>query len=290
MTRLLSELPRFDYVAETITEALEYYRNRVTSLLSSGWSWNGCYKNLGWGIHVKLENDGTLYDSVYVLDRNKGHLLKWFNDAERNFVCMDECQKMLQWLIKNDIEFIKACRNNSDAYDYSEKFCGNRRAKRTNVFYMSHVDEGLYILDRMQSSGKIISEFTRDAYSLHVALQADNDLSSFYENECEWGFIDTRSIILAMEYRNVANSYLSFRNISSTNDIKLSTIHDVNIMLWADKIQNRKDFERYHLGTHPQSGRLAQYFENWFERLEIPEDFYTQMVSEINKKTGISFG
>lgn len=45
-------------------------------------------------------------------------------------------------------------------------------------------------------------------------------------------------------------------------------------MLIVDKVQNRKDFELYHLGKHKRSNELNQYFKNWLERLSISEDKY----------------
>ena len=50
-------------------------------------------------------------------------------------------------------------------------------------------------------------------------------------------------------------------------------------MLIADKIQNRKDFQLYHLGTHTRSEQLDQYFKNWLEKLEVSEDFYNETKS-----------
>lgn len=59
--------------------------------------------------------------------------------------------------------------------------------------------------------------------------------------------MDRRVMLLGMEYRSTANNYLSFK--SATEQIKLSPITDVNHMLVADKVQNRKDFEIYHKGA-----------------------------------------
>jgi hypothetical protein len=67
--------------------------------------------------------------------------------------------------------------------------------------------------------------------------------------------------------------------INSLDDIRLSPLKDVNDMLIADKIQNRKDFELYHLGTHDRSEQLDQYFKNWLEKLEVSEDFYNETKS-----------
>jgi hypothetical protein len=71
-----------------------------------------------------------------------------------------------------------------------------------------------------------------------------------------------------MEYRRVANAYLSKREIKSLDDIELSPLHEVNQMLWADKLQNQKDFRLYHMGKHERSDILEQYFINWINKLE----------------------
>ena len=55
-------------------------------------------------------------------------------------------------------------------------------------------------------------------------------------------------------------------------------------MLIADKIQNRKDFELYHLGKHERSSELEQYFKNWLERLNITEEFYQEIKREFVKE------
>jgi hypothetical protein len=85
-----------------------------------------------------------------------------------------------------------------------------------------------------------------------------------------------------MEYRRVANNYLSKRMINSIDEIELSPLKDVNDMLIADKVQNRKDFELYHLDTHERSDVLDQYFKNWLIRLGITEERYQELVKLIS--------
>ncbi|MDJ1501575.1 hypothetical protein [Xanthocytophaga agilis] len=57
-------------------------------------------------------------------------------------------------------------------------------------------------------------------------------------------------------------------------EIRLSPLNEVNQMLIADKIQNRKDFERYHQQSHARSEELTIYFANWLKRLGISEEKY----------------
>lgn len=278
-------LPRFNYVAKDIPEALVYYQNRAIQLLPTGWSWDGTYTDLGWGIHIYLVKDGVPYDSVYVLKKGRGYLTNWFQEQERNFVTMPGCEAMYNWLRKKEMPYTLAMPYDSTSYRKISIFYGDRRSKRSNVFYMNHIDEGLYILSKLGVNEKVC-----DAYCLHPIYQADLDLHSlFYKTNWDLPLFkgdDSELIILAMEYRNIANAYLPKRVISTIEDISLSPLEEVNMMLWADKIQNRKDFEKYHMGKHPNSERLKRYFQDWFERLCISEAFYQECVKEIGERSG----
>jgi hypothetical protein len=52
-------------------------------------------------------------------------------------------------------------------------------------------------------------------------------------------------------------------------------------MLIADKIQNRKDFELYHEGTHERSLELKCYFIDWLWRLGVREGEYQEFKKSI---------
>jgi hypothetical protein len=272
--------PRFDYIAENIPDALDYYRNRATQLLSAGWSWDGSYIDLGWGIQVSLFKDDVEYQSVYVFEKHKGHLPRWFAESERNFVTMASCHDMYKYMMRKDISFTIAFAEYSQSHEYMcvEEFYRGQRAERTGVFYMNHIDEGLYILKALGANWR-----TKSCFCLHPLFQSDAAIAK------KWGDVSKHSpemIVLAMEYRNIANAYLPKRKINGIDEINLSPIEAVNVALRADKIQNRKDFEKYHLGTHPNSDGLVKYFDNWFKRLGITEEFYQRMVAEIETKTG----
>lgn len=153
-------------------------------------------------------------------------------------------------------------------YKMIKKYYGNQRAKRSQVLLMNHIDEGVLLLRWLKAT-----EIAQRAYCLHPISQGDEDLQKNYELLTDYQ-TSKKPLLLAMEYRNIANQYLSQRTIQNIEEIKLSPLTEVNLMLVADKIQNRKDFELYHEESHERSPQLKEYFRNWLTRLGISEDTY----------------
>jgi len=166
--------------------------------------------------------------------------------------------------------------NIKSAYQRIAEFYGDEIAERSGVRKMNHIDEGLLILDTLRAKGRV-----KDAYCLHPMFQDDNYLRRSFRFASD---IDSRTILLVMEYRSVANDYLSTKELS-VDQIRLSPLTEVNLMLIADKVQNRKDFELYHEGKHERSKELAQYFRNWLERLGVSEEEYNCLKSLISRKS-----
>lgn len=181
------------------------------------------------------------------------------------------------------IEIRKACNHyrsakdkvKSKAYMIVSDHYGDRSTARSGVRLMNHIDEGLVILDKLGAS-----DIVKDAYCLHPMLQSDED----FNKNITHGFygVPSESIILAVEYRRVANSYLSTGNIE---DFVGFTNDDIRLMLCADKIQNEKDFATYHEGTHPRSKELREYFDNWLHKLLLiaTEEVETETKNMSNK-------
>lgn len=165
----------------------------------------------------------------------------------------------------------------SKAYKIISNFYGTKRAERSNVPLMNHINEGLVILDYYMASHS-----AKDAFCLHPVVQKDSDLVSNLTNEILDVRLNARTMAYAMEYRRVANAYLLEKYNSEEDVIELSPINEVNLMLKADKIQNRKDFLRYHYGTHERSEDLGQYFKNWLKALGVSEDEYASVVKLVD--------
>jgi hypothetical protein len=128
---------------------------------------------------------------------------------------------------------------------------------------INHIHEGLLVLNWIGAS-----DCAKQAFCLHPLLQANDDLL-VHVDEPRFCEVPPRALLLAMEYRSVANAYLSRRTISDVQQIRLSPLEEVNQMLVADKVQNFKDFRAHHLGTHPRSAELDAYFRKWLTRLEV---------------------
>lgn len=160
---------------------------------------------------------------------------------------------------------------NNLAYRKIKDFYGSRYAKRSNVLLMKHIDEGLLILDYFNASNYI-----KDAFCLHPLFQDTNQLLLSIE-DLDYNEINSKTLILVMEYRHVANSFLSNK---SKNNVLPFINRDIQLLLIADKIQNYKDFLKYHKGTHKNSVRLEEYFQEWFDILNID---YNSLVSKIFK-------
>jgi murein DD-endopeptidase MepM/ murein hydrolase activator NlpD len=143
------------------------------------------------------------------------------------------------------------------AYNLIKGYYGDNRAKRSGVFLINHINEGIEILRNINAD-----QVTIDAYCLHPILQSDNDFNNNYT--MDFSGISTESLLLAMEYRRVANSYLSKDNMS---DFVGFTNNKIKQMLYADKKQNEKDFSLYHEGKHERSKELREYFNNWLDIL-----------------------
>ncbi len=163
-------------------------------------------------------------------------------------------------------------------YQLIQSIYVDKKASRSLVPLMHHIEEGLRILAWKQANLTV-----QRAYCLHPVFQSDDALQENYTNV--WlDKLDRQALVLVMEYRNIANQYLSTRSITDISEIKISPLAEVNQMLVADKIQNRKDFEQYHQQTHARSGELTVYFQNWLRRLGITEEEYLRYCRQLAEK------
>lgn len=165
------------------------------------------------------------------------------------------------------------------AYSWIEETYSNTRAKTSNILYMNHIDEGLFILKQFGASSVV-----SDAFALHPLVQKDDDLKEFYSNLwTQKTFLNIefdswyKILILMLEYRKTANSYLSSMSI---DHLSMSPLDEIRLMLIADKVQNKKDLIN-HNQQHPRFKELVDYFDSWLEFLRIDETLYQQLIKPI---------
>lgn len=270
---------RFPGAASTLEEIARYFTNRARQGLMEGWDWDGVvtpltHEGVTWGARTFTTGPGGLrYQSLYVLDEHtgKGHFTRYFAAEPTPVVTAPSCE-IEAFLDHKGIPYkVAGAFTQTLEYRAVEEFYGDRHAERSGVHYMNHIDEGLGVL-----AGIAASEAAMRAYCLHPLFQMDEDLAANARRIAEVSS-DPYVAVLALEYRNVANAYLSRRTIASVDEIALSPLEDVNDMLRADKVQNYKDFVKYHDQTHARSAELHRYFRNWLRRLDVSVDSFLDL-------------
>lgn len=168
---------------------------------------------------------------------------------------------------------------NTEAYYAISEFYGDKRANRSNVLLMNHINEGLIILNIIGADLD-----TKDAFCLHPILQNDIDLHNAINTPLLSRYaLRAKSIILAMEYRVIANTWLSNR-WDDMNNINLGPLAlQIKQMLIADKVQNYKDFMLYHKSTHKRAFELETYFQKWFLALGISSFTVVDLIRKVQE-------
>jgi len=141
---------------------------------------------------------------------------------------------------------------------------------------MNHIHEGADLMLRYLN---IKDDEAIAAYIVHPMLQNDEDLKNNIALVGE--YMSKNVLFYALEYRNVTNRHLLGE---VGKPIKLSVIPAVNDMLCADKVQNYKDFRKYHLGTHEKSDQLVEYFEGWLQALNISKPEFEKMEAWLGRR------
>ncbi len=142
-------------------------------------------------------------------------------------------------------------------------------AKRSGVPYQRHIEDGLAILSALGAS-----ERAARAFCLHPLVQGD---AAFAENLDALKTADPIVVALAVEYRRVANAYLSKHGLRNPSEIDLGPLSEVADMLRADKVQNYAEFLRNHRSTHPRATELDAYVQSWLSRLGIDEARFQEL-------------
>jgi hypothetical protein len=271
--------PRFDLHANDVATALAYFRNRTLQLLHDDhdFSWSGIvtpltHRGREWGAETILHDAaGHEYASIYIYAnaRGQGHLRRHAaaRPPGQRYVTTPGCGIFDALVHVGGDPLLAATFTATPEYLAIERHYGDCRAKRTGLYWMHHVDEGLYVLCRRVHA----SDAVLRAWCLHPIVQGDAELAQAHAARVLDGFT-TEVVVLALEYRNIANRFLSpmedHPGYTDPAKITRSPLHEVNQMLIADKVQNCKDF-RLHHATHPRASWLERYFRAWLQALAV---------------------
>jgi hypothetical protein len=265
-------MKRLNYDANTKEDTIQYYQTRARQILSDGFVWDRSIIEIDGGLETGFLKDGKVYKSFYIYkdSRGKGVASKALSNIKEPIVTVPDCHiedflkaKGKEYVLGGD--FIE-----TEEYKAIQSFYGDDRAERSQCYKMNHIDEGLYIMHLYGAT-----ENAKKAFCVHPIIQNDLDLAANWETFREQ--FSPTVVGLAMEYRNIANAYLSHREISSLADIQLSPLKEVNDMLIADKVQNYKDFIIYHSGTHKRKKELDKYFNDWLQKLNISKERFVEI-------------
>lgn len=270
-------IKRLNYDANTMEDAKQYLATRYKQVQHLGVKSDLRMEEiLNKAVRTEFQWQGQNYAVYYILDDYRGErLFPALLKSEHLPVLTIKACGISDYLDKLKPEcgydVLSSELLESTAYQEIEQFYGDNRANRSGVFLMNHIDEGLTIMETLRAS-----TFSMEAYCIHPLFQNDKDLKKNLRTV--WKY-DPVVVALTMEYRNKANSYLCRQNTDhfTMEDMKLvvgDILPEVRDMLIADKLQNQKDFIKYHQGKHERSDQLTKYFENWVEYLNPPKEVF----------------
>lgn len=288
---------RFDHDARDAAAALDYFAGRAVQMLhdDEDWRWSGAVTPLTrhgveWGAETALHDGrGERFVSVYVYagHRGQGHLRRHARARPQGqrYVTTPGCGIFEALAHLDPGTVLAAPLSGLEEYMAIERHHGARRARRSGVPYMNHIDEGLRVLHRWLGA----SDRAKRAWCLHPLVQSDEDLRRSHADGLLDGF-EPAVVTLALEYRNIANAFLSpmerHPGYDDPSRIARSPLAEVNAMLVADKLQNCKDFRRHH-GEHPRAAWLARYFERWLCALGVDMAGVDRLARETTITSGV---
>lgn len=169
-----------------------------------------------------------------------------------------------------------------NALDEIKTFYGDKCAERSGVPLINHILEGCAIIYNKSRDMCDFEEgevyYIMASFCLHPIYQSGEPFTlrhnypkmEVLENVIDYVYI-ANSYLCKPETDHITNSDLLDNALDDHFD-KLeddSFVTQVMLMLYADKVQNEKDFNIYHKGTHPRSDELAKYFQKWIRYLEL---------------------
>lgn len=267
---------RLNRNTETFEEVVKFLHEKTIQLYLDGFLITNIEKVSNLGVVATYFRDNKEYHIFYLYPSKRGKGIYERVVKEYNWtILVGVGSDLLQYVIKKRLKF-RVVLNFTETREYKiiedyykDKYHSN------GVSFMKHIDEGLAIMKWMGTS-----ESAKKSFCLHPIYQSEKSIKDFgikdlSDNKLK---LDSNIITNVLEFRRIDNLYTNDMRISSPGDIKISTLDEVNQMLIADKIQNRKEFENYYDGNED----FSMYLINWFRKLDINENMYRDYKSRLD--------
>lgn len=266
--------------ATTEAEVTQYMRTRALQLLSEGYVWCGRLNEKQPGAYTTyFTKDGMQFEAQYVLKQYRGKGIAWkmAESPEHQLITVLDCGVWDFYRATGQNPLLARGMWDTPMYSLISKYYGDRKATRSQVFLMNHIDEGCAILEEIGAS-----VYAKEAFIAHPLVQLDPDLLTNHADVVK-AAAHPWVVGLAMEYRSQANAWLSPKIDSHDGTSPTpGPLPEVRDMLIADKIQNYKDFRLHHYGKHPRSDQLDLYFHRWFDALGLNYDEVERLIRSIS--------
>lgn len=136
---------------------------------------------------------------------------------------------------------------------------GEGVAARSGVPLMNHIIEGIAILDKIGANQEV-----KAAFALHPIAQINMPVD--VPNELAQPYALAKLYSVYANYALCSPSVMQRGVVTTLLDLP-EMPKEVAQMLYADKMQNQKDFIMYHQGKHVNSDKLTEYFDTWVDYL-----------------------
>ena len=172
---------RLPHDADTPEGRAEYLHTRARQLLSLGYTVDRL-ENESAGANGKaamfLKKGDDVFASLYISPeaRGKGALKQFARDVGQvdiPIITIRDCNIAGYLEFQQIVHLVETGHFDSEEYALIEAYYGNRTAKRSGVWLMNHIDEGLAVLAKINAPKEAYS-----AFCLHPLVQNDVDLAS----------------------------------------------------------------------------------------------------------------
>lgn len=154
--------------------------------------------------------------------------------------------------------------NTNIHYQIISELYEGQKAKRTQLPYIKHIDDGLLILDDLDAD-----LITKEAWCMHPIFQMP-DLKEKVMDSKGQPQIRLATAILAAEYAETANQYRTVNYQSFHDNLPEIPNSRVKKLLTCDKVQNYIELENTrHLLPYETVDRTHRYLLNWLHHLSF---------------------